>query len=136
MAPGKKLSDPARKKLAGTRKKSVDNNVVSITPDLVRDVPVMPEWLSPGAREVWAADIERIAATGATAVDSSAVALYCETMAVFVASVRAQEPVNAAFRSELRKQAELLGIAGAKSRLARIAAREPAKTSPFSVRAR
>jgi phage terminase small subunit len=134
MAPGKKLSDPARKKLAGTHKKSVDNNVVSISPDIVRDVPIMPEWLSPGAQEVWASDVERIAAMGATAVDSSAVALYCETMAVFVASVRSGEPANAAFRSELRKQMELLGIAGAKSRLARIASAEPAKASPFSVR--
>ncbi|RSU77405.1 hypothetical protein BRX37_05985 [Sphingomonas sp. S-NIH.Pt3_0716] len=134
MHPGKKLTDPARKKLANTHKPSVDSNVVSIATDIVRDLPVMPEWLSPGAREVWTTDIERIAAMGATAVDSSAVALYCETMAVFVASVRASEPVNAAFRSELRKQAELLGIAGAKSRLARIASAEPVKASPFSVR--
>ncbi|MGA1849213.1 hypothetical protein VH570_00035 [Sphingobium sp. HT1-2] len=132
MKPGKKLSDPARKKLAGTHKKSVDNNVVSITPDLVRDVPVMPAWLSDKAKEVWAANVERVVAVGATSIDSEAFGLFCDTMAVFISS---PETANAAFRSELRKQMELFGIASAKSRLARIAAGEPAKTSPFSVRA-
>lgn len=134
MKPGKKLSDPQRKKLAGTHKPSVDSNVVSLATPTVRDLPVAPSWLTPGAQEIWKTDIERIAATGATSIDSAMVALYCETMAVFVASVKAGEPANAAFRSELRKQMELLGIAGAKSRLARVGAAEPAKQSPFSVR--
>lgn len=133
MQRGKKLTDPARKKLAGTHKASVDNNVVSISPDIVRDVPVMPAWLSDKAKAVWTANVERVVAVGATSIDSEAFGLFCDTMAVFIAS---PETANAAFRSELRKQMELFGIASAKSRLARIATGEPAKASPFSVRAR
>lgn len=134
MKRGKKLDDPARKQLAGTYRNCVDDNVVTITPATVRDLPVMPDWLTDGAKQVWSGDIERIAAVGSTAIDSSAVALYCETMAVFIAAVRSGQPVNAAYRSELRKQMELLGIAGAKSRLARVTTAEPAKPTAFSIR--
>ncbi|ATP18558.1 hypothetical protein [Sphingobium yanoikuyae] len=133
MRPGKKLTDPQRKKLAGTFKQCVDGATTAISA-VLRDIPVQPDWMSEAGKEVWAADLEKVMATGLTGVDAGAFALYCETMAVFIQSVRAGQPVNAAYRSELRKQMELLSIAGAKSRLAKIGQEQTAKASPFSVR--
>jgi phage terminase small subunit len=131
---GKKLSDPQRKKLAGTFKQSVDGATATFAP-VDRDIPLQPAWLSEAAKTVWSDMLESVVATGSTSVDSASFALLCETMAVFIASVKAGEPANAAFRSELRKQMELAGIAGAKSRLAKMAAPEAAKaSSPFTIR--
>jgi len=133
MQRGKKLTDPQRKKLAGTFKQCVDGATTTIS-TIPRDIPHQPDWMSEAGKAVWAADLEKVIATGLTSVDAGAFALYCETMAVFIQSVRDGQPVNAAYRSELRKQMELLSIAGAKSRLAKIGQDQAAKASPFSVR--
>ncbi|WP_288338530.1 hypothetical protein [uncultured Sphingomonas sp.] len=45
--------------------------------------------------------------------------------------MRAGDPLNAAFVSELRKEMEMLGIAGAKARLAR-GGEKAASTNPFA----
>ena len=135
MQRGKKLTDPQRKKLAGTFKQCVDGRTTTIAA-VERDIPIQPDWMSEAGRAVWAADLEKVVATGATSIDAGAFALFCETMAVFIQSVREGAPMNAAYRSELRKQMELLSIAGAKSRLAKIAQDGAVKASPFSVRPR
>ncbi len=131
---GPKLKSPATKKLAGTYKESVDGTTAPIV-NLTQDIPLPPLWLSAGAKDVWAADLARVVACGAREPDSHFFAVYCEMMTRFVASVKAGDPPNAAFVSELRKEAEMLGIAGAKSRLARLGGTpDKATTSPFSVR--
>lgn len=131
---GVKLKNPNTKKLAGTYKPSVDDGTAPIA-HLPNDTPSPPDWLSEGARKVWASDIDRVVACGAREVDSNFYALYCETLAAFIATVEAGEVANAAFRSELRKQAEMLGIAGAKARLAKIGSTtDKPKASPFSLR--
>jgi len=127
---GPKLKSPATKKLAGTYKECVDGNTVP-TVQLTPDIPVAPSWLSAGAKDVWAEDIARVVACGAREPDSHFFAVYCEMMARFVASVKAGDPPNAAFVSELRKEAEMLGIAGAKARLAR-GGDKPAPSNPFA----
>jgi hypothetical protein len=115
---GPKLKSPATKKLAGTYKECVDGTTAPIV-QLVEDTPVAPAWLSAGAKEVWADDLARVVACGAREADSHFFAAYCQWMAGFIAGVRAGDPPNAAYVSELRKQMEMLGIAGAKARLAR-----------------
>jgi phage terminase small subunit len=132
MQRGPKPISPTRKKLAGTFKPCVDDATAPIV-QLVKDIPVAPDWLTDGAKAVWADDLARVVACGATSVDSNMFGLYCTSMADFIASVKLGEPANAAFRSELRKQMEMLCIAGAKSRLARIST-DVKTSSPFSVR--
>lgn len=78
--------------------------------------------------------LQSLVATGATSIDAGAFALYCETTAVFIQLVKDGQAVNAAYRSELRKQMELLSIAGAKSRLAKMGQDKATITNPFTVR--
>lgn len=135
MQRGKKPATAGRKKLAGTYAKSRDDVKTMLGPTADETGPILPEWLTPAAREVWAVDIARVVGCGATAADSHMFALYCTTMADFIASVQSGAPHNAAFRSELRKQAEMLGIAGAKSRITKtIAATDKPVAQPFNVR--
>ncbi len=134
MQRGPKLKSPATKKLAGTYKTSVDGNTAPLV-QLTDDIPAAPSWLTAGAKDVWSADLPRVVACGARETDSHFFAVYCEMMARFIAGVKAGDPPNAAFVSELRKEAEMLGIAGAKARLARLSnAPEKPATSPFSLR--
>lgn len=130
MQRGPKLKNPTTKKLAGTFKDCVDGTTAPIV-QLTQDIPVAPSWLSVAAKDVWAADLARVVACGAREPDSHFFAVYCEMMARFVATVKAGDPPNAAFVSELRKEAEMLGIAGAKARLARGGDQTPA-SNPFA----
>jgi hypothetical protein len=134
MQRGPKLKNPVTKKLAGTYKPSVDGKTAPLV-QLAEDIPVAPAWLTAGAKDVWADDLARVVACGARETDSHFFAVYCEMMARFIAGVKAGDPPNAAFVSELRKEAEMLGIAGAKARLSRlVTAPEKPTASPFSLR--
>jgi phage terminase small subunit len=130
---GRKLSNPAHKALANTHNVTRDRNI-NVLATVTADAPVAPDWLPDRAAAVWDVDLPRVTACGATSTDSQMFALYCVTMADFIAGVNAGEAPNAAFRSELRKQMEMLCIAGAKSRLAKIANGSPQTANPFSVR--
>lgn len=133
MQSGRKSKTIQQKELTNTVQKCRDAGKVELTP-ATSAPPIPPVWLSPGAKDVWMTDIQRAASMGLTDIDQSMFALYCETMASFIDGVKAGAVPNAAFRSELRKQMELLGMAGAKSRLTKIALPEPKKLSPFSIR--
>lgn len=119
MQRGPKLKSTATKKLAGTYKECVDGQKKPLV-ELAKDYPIAPDWLSEPAKEFWAVDLPRVVKCGATEVDSNMFGLYCETMATFIAEQKSGVPSNAAFRSELRKQMEMLGIAGPKARLSRV----------------
>lgn len=130
-------ANPDAKKLAGTFRKDRHADIVPLTITKTDKAPEPPIWLSEGAKEVWKTDLGHAVACGATAIDSGMFAVYCETMASFVADVKNGVPSNAAFRSELRKQLELLGMAGPKSRLMKLGgsgtkAAEP--SNPFTAR--
>jgi phage terminase small subunit len=133
MIAGRKPKTLAQKKLSNTVQPCRDG-VKGVLADVPSRAPAVPEWLSEGAREVWAADLQRAVAMGLAEVDQSMFALYCETMSAFIAGVKTGNVPNAAFRSELRKQMELLGMAGGKSRLTKIAAPEQTAPSPFAPR--
>lgn len=127
---GPKLKNPETKKLAGTYKHCLDGDTHPFV-ELVKDVPTAPLFLSEGGREIWEVDLPRVVKCGATDVDSHLFAIYCEMMARFVASAKSGNPFNAASVSELRKQMEMLGIAGPKARLARMGDAIPA-SNPFA----
>ncbi|SOB86757.1 hypothetical protein SAMN06297144_1866 [Sphingomonas guangdongensis] len=60
---------------------------------------------------------------------------YCEIEALFRLTVMSGQSPTAATMTELRKMAELLGIAGLKSRLAKLSSTTTeTKVSPFTIR--
>lgn len=134
MKTGRRIANPTAKQLAGTYRKDRHANIVPVTITATDNVPEAPTWLTDGAKDVWATDLAHAVACGATAIDSGMFALYAETMATFIADVKKGVATNAAFRSELRKMLELLGMAGAKSRLAKVGTPDAPKASPFTVR--
>lgn len=130
MQRGPKLKNPAAKRLAGTYKESVDGKTVALA--AVPNRPVQPSYLTPEARLVWDEEIHRVSGCGATEADSSIFARYCEMEASFRVAIMAGSLPTTALMTELRRAAELLGIAGLRSRLAKVS--QPATTSPFTVR--
>jgi phage terminase small subunit len=133
MIAGRKPKTIAQKKLSNTVQPCRDNLKVALA-IVPSSAPNAPEWLSEGAKVVWSGDLKRAVAMGLAELDQSMFALYCETMAAFIEGVKTGNTVNAAFRSELRKQMEMLGLAGAKSRLTTVAAPAEKKITPFAVR--
>lgn len=131
MQNGRRLKSPESKKLAGTFTKHRDANTAPIV-EVVRDHPVAPDWMTEGGKAVWKSDFERVVATGTVSVDANFFAVYCETMATYIAALKAGSPPNAAYLSELRKQMFELSIAGPKSRLAKLAGDPGKSTNPFA----
>lgn len=80
------------------------------------DPPVVPEYLSPAAQEIWFEELSRVMLAGVTERDSSLFATYCSTEALVRAAFIAGEPPPAAYLTELRRMRELLGIAGPRVR--------------------
>lgn len=80
------------------------------------DPPMAPEYLSPEAQIVWMEEIGRVMLGGIGERDSSLLARYCATEALVRKAFLAGEPPPAAYLTELRRMAELLGIAGPRVR--------------------
>lgn len=78
--------------------------------------PIVPDYLSPAAQEIWLEEIGRVMLSGVTEQDSSLFATYCSTEALVRAAFIAGEPPPAAYLTELRRMRELLGIAGPRVR--------------------
>ncbi len=83
---------------------------------------------------MWREEVDRVTACGITDADSSLFARYCTMEAAYRTQITAGELPKAALLTELRRMAELLGIAGLRSRLARSGGSEAPKASPFTVR--
>lgn len=81
-----------------------------------QDPPIAPDYLKPEAQEVWIEEIGRVMAFGVGEKDSSLFARYCSTEAMARKAFLAGEPPPAAYLTELRRMAELLGIAGPRVR--------------------
>lgn len=136
MKTGRRIANPQTKQLAGTYRKDRHADIVSIAPGAPSNVPVQPFYLTADAKQVWREEIQRVIGCGATDADSSMFARYCELEAAFRRMIATGELPKAALITELRRSAELLGIAGARSRLARVGQPEqPSATiSPFNIR--
>ena len=78
----------------------------------------MPDYLRklPAAQDVWFEELERVIAHGVTADHSSTLATYCCLEAQVRTLFASGEVPRAAFLSERRKLAELLGIGGLSGR--------------------
>lgn len=82
------------------------------------DPPIMPDYLTPGAIDVWQETIRRVMSAGVTEVDSALFARYCSLEALVRLAFKAGgEPPPAAYLTVLRQHEELLRIAGPKSRV-------------------
>ncbi len=78
--------------------------------------PVMPDYLTAAAKDVWFEEIEFVVANGINASHSSTFATYCSMEAVCRATFATGDVPRAAYLSEKRKLAELLGISGLAAR--------------------
>ena len=97
------------------------------------DPPQMPDYLTPAAQIVWQEEIGRVMAAGASDLDSSLFARYCalEAKVRQAFSDDSGEVPPAAYITTLRQYAELLGIAGRKSRVGKGGA-DAKPTNPFA----
>ncbi|KQM20200.1 hypothetical protein ASE73_07715 [Sphingomonas sp. Leaf24] len=76
----------------------------------------MPDYLTAAARDVWFEEIEHVVANGINVSHSTTFATYCSIEAVCRATFANGDVPRAAFLSEKRKLAELLGISGLAAR--------------------
>lgn len=130
MQRGRKPDPPSEKMARGTLQKVRDGlKVETIVPG---DPPAMPDYLTPGAIDVWQEELGRVMATGVAEIDSSLFARYCSLEAlVRLAFEAGGEPPPAAYLTELRRMGELLGIAGRKSRVGKVTDDPTNNRSPF-----
>lgn len=77
----------------------------------------MPDYLTAAAKDVWFEEIEFVVANGINASHSSTFATYCSMEAVCRATFATGDVPRAAYLSEKRKLAELLGISGLAARI-------------------
>lgn len=134
MQRGRKAPNPDSKKLSGTYRPGRHADLVIIT-ETVKDAPVAPAYLSEAAKLVWDEEVARVTGCGAGSADSSIFARYCVAEAAFRKQAVSGDVPSAALMTELRRTAELLQIAGAKSRVGKIGG-DSKPASPFSVRKR
>ncbi len=131
MQRGPKPEPRAVKAARGTLQPVRDGNKTEVI--VAGDPPLMPEYLTPEAIEVWQENIGRVMAAGATELDSDLFARYCSAEAlVRIAFKEGGEPPSAAYLTLLRQYAELLGIAGRKSRVGKVADDPTKNRNPFA----
>ncbi|RKF23366.1 hypothetical protein D6851_02530 [Altericroceibacterium spongiae] len=130
MKRGRKAEPPASKAARGTLQPCRDDSKIEI---IVADDPLrMPDYLTAEAELVWEEEHGRVMATGNSETDSSLFARYCSLEAMIRKAFASGEPPPAAYLTEARRMAELLGIAGRKSRVASGGVVDGGKTSnPF-----
>lgn len=132
MRPGRK-PDPASAKAArGTLQPVRDGLKTEVI--VPGNPPMMPEYLTPEAIDVWQELLGRVMAAGISEVDSALFARYCSLEAlVRKAFAAGDEPPPAAYLTVLRQHEELLRIAGPKSRVGNGGAADGSKPgNPFS----
>ena len=132
MKRGRKPEPPAIKWDRGTFQPSRDDGKTEII--VPGDPPMMPDYLTPEAELVWQEEIGRVMQAGVTEIDSSLFARYCSLEALIRKAFRlGGEAPPAAYLTTQRQMAELLGIAGRKSRVGKGAGNgNPVEGNPFS----
>lgn len=131
MQRGRKAEPPSVKAARGTLRPFRDGDKTEIV--VPGDPPAMPDYLVPPAIEVWQENIGRVMAAGTTELDSDLFARYCATEALVRAAFKAGgDPPPAAYLTALRQYAELLGIAGRKSRVGKVTDDPTKNSNPFA----
>lgn len=116
MQRGRKAEPPSTKKARGTFQPVRDGMKTELI--VAGSPPMMPDYLTPGAIDVWQEAIGRVMSAGVTEIDSALFARYCSTEALVRAAFKAAgDPPPAAYLTMLRQYEELLRIAGPKSRV-------------------
>ena len=132
MKTGRRIANPSAKQLAGTFRKDRHAAIAPIAAPSACP-PVRPTYMTVEGRLIWDEEIARITACGAVEADSSFIARYCEIEAIYRVSVMAGEVPSGTILTELRRMAELLGIACPRSRLTKIGEAGNAKQNTFTV---
>lgn len=95
------------------------------------DPPVTPDYMTAEAQDIWLEELPRVMCGGVAELDSSLFARYCSLEALARKAFTAGEPPPAAYLTELRRMAELLGIAGPRVRQGQKQGSTPAD-NPFA----
>lgn len=131
MQRGRKAEPPSVKFARGTIQPVRDEGRTEIV--VPGDPPAMPDYLTAGAIDVWQEEIGRVMSAGVADIDSSLFARYCSLEALVRQAFNAGgEPPPAAYMTVLRQYAELLGIAGRKSRVGKVADDPSQSRNPFA----
>lgn len=116
MKRGPKAETPTEKFNRGTIRPHRDGMKTEIV--VPGNPPIMPDYLTVEAIDVWQEVLGRVMAAGVTEVDSALLARYCSLEALVRKAFNAGcEPPPAAYLTVLRQHEELLRIAGPKSRV-------------------
>jgi hypothetical protein len=130
MKRGPKPDIPSMKLARGTFRPHRDGAVVEMVEPTA--LPMQPEWLTEGGRDVWLDEIGRVSSVRlATERDSMMFANYCNLQGAIIQAWQAGEVPPAAVLIEVRKLAEQFGLFGVKSRV-KVAAAEDRPSNPFS----
>lgn len=131
MQRGRKPEPPGVKDNRGTLQRCRDADRAEII--VPGSPPAMPDYLTPEAIDVWQEEIGRVMSSGVVEIDSSMFARYCSLEALVRQSFKAAEdPPPAAYLTVLRQYAELLGIAGRKSRVGKVVDDPIRNANPFT----
>src|SRR5689334_19172274 len=116
---GAKRLPPRLKVLTGSYRRDRDAHAVEL--GVTEGTPTPPAWLPPDAVAVWNETWPRVAGLKLVGKqDAGVFANYCALTAALARAWRGNTaPPPAALLSEHRKVSELLGLAGAKSRVGR-----------------
>lgn len=131
MQRGRKPEAPSTKAGRGTLQPVRDADRTEIL--VPGSPPAMPDYLTPEAIDVWQEEIGRVMAAGTVEIDSSLFARYCSLEALVRKAFNNPEadPPPAAYITVLRQYSELLGIAGRKSRVGKVADDPTKNANPF-----
>lgn len=131
MKRGPKAQPPAVKAQRGTLRPFRDGDKTEII--VPGDPPIRPDYLTAAAIDVWQENIGRVMAAGTSELDSDLFARYCSTEALVrqAFSTPNADPPPAAYLTLLRQYAELLGIAGRKSRVGKVTNDPTKQGNPF-----
>ena len=132
MKRGPKPQLPEIKRQRGTYRPCRDNGP-KIELAAPGDLPQKPNWLTAAGEQVWIDDIGRVASVGlVTELDTTCFGTYCNLQgaAILVWRAGGVPPITAL--AEIRKLAEIFGIAGARSRIGTSGAGSEAAANPFS----
>jgi hypothetical protein len=116
MARGRKPLPPSVKIKRGTSRPDRDKMTIEII--VPQNLPQQPDWLlTKSGAQVWLDLVGRAARVGATELDSTTLALYCNLLAdIATAAAGGHSPPISALTAALR-YAEALGLSGVKSRV-------------------
>jgi hypothetical protein len=128
MQPGRKPEPVGTKLARGTFQPCRDETKTQII--VAGDPPQMPDYLTAEAEIVWQETIGRVMNIGVCEADSSLLGRYCAMEAISRKTLQGGEPIPSSVMTALRQMEELLGIAGPKSRIGRVADGKP--SNPFA----